>query len=91
MSYSWLRRENNLGASLHCISVQACFLDKLSNGKRAVARNWLAALPPCFPNTRRLGMVCHFVCRGHFPVSGCRRENELKKLLHTGHFKPAAA
>jgi hypothetical protein len=30
------------------------------------------------------------LCRGHFPVSGRRREIKLKKQLHTGHFKPAA-
>jgi hypothetical protein len=36
-----------------------------------------------------LGKTRHYV-GGHFPVSGCRCEFELKKPLHTGHFKTAA-
>lgn len=31
------------------------------------------------------------LCRGHFPVSCRRVEIELKDMLPTGHFKPAAA
>jgi hypothetical protein len=31
------------------------------------------------------------VCRGHFHVSGSRYEIQLKKPLHTGHIKTAAA
>jgi hypothetical protein len=31
------------------------------------------------------------LCRGRFQVSGCHCEIDLKKPLHAGHFKTAAA
>jgi hypothetical protein len=32
----------------------------------------------------------HRICRRHFHVCGCRYEIDLKKPLHTGHFKSSA-